>query len=438
MTLDPLKVKEDFPILRRQIRGKPLVFLDSGASSQKPRAVIDAISSFYETNYANVHRGVYLLSQEASELYENVRDKVCEYLGRPKTEEVIFTSGATDAVNLVATALERRDLGQFGDIGPGDDIVVTRMEHHANFVPWQQLALKKKANFKIVELTPEGRIDMEDFKKKLSGRPKIVAFTMMSNVLGTVNPVREMATLAKKAGALVFIDGAQGVVHLDFKISDLGPIDFLAFSAHKMCGPTGVGVLWARSEVLWAMQPYRYGGDMIAKVDDGTCTWNELPWKFEAGTPHIEGVIGFGAALDYLLALGRGNIAAHEKILTAYALKRLGAIEGLRIIGPATAESRGAVISFLVDGVHPHDLATFLDMEGIATRAGHHCAQPLMRAYGEAATIRASFYIYNTTDDVDRLAEAIIKAQDYFRVRRTAPASKNKTETSTKAVTHGH
>ena len=416
--LDPLVVRRDFPILQRKIRDKPLTYLDSAATAQKPRQVVDAMSYFLLNTNANVHRGVYLLSQEATDAYEGVREKVCRYLGRQKTEEIIFTSGTTDAVNLISTALERgSSLGEHGKIGPGDDIVVTRMEHHANFVPWQQLAKARGAGFKIVELTPEGRIDLEDFKKKLSGRPKLVAFTMMSNVLGTVNPVQEMALMAKNAGALVFVDAAQGAVHLDFAISDLGPVDFLAFSAHKLCGPSGVGVLWARAEVLWAMKPFKYGGDMISKVNDLDSTWNELPWKFEAGTPHIEGVVGLGAALDYLMALGRDAIARHEEDMTEYALARLIDIPGLRIIGPRSAESRGAVVSFLVDGVHPHDMATLLDMEGFALRAGHHCAQPLLKSYDVPATNRASFYIYNTREEADRLVTAIENARRYFLKR---------------------
>jgi len=416
--LDPKAIRKDFPILERKVRGKPLVYLDSAATTQKPRAVIDSISRFYTESNANVHRGVYLLSQEATDLYEGVRFKVCEFLGRKKTEEIIFTSGTTDSINLVTTALERGSLGSYSEIGPGDDIVVTRMEHHANFVPWQQLAKSKGANLKIVELTADGRIDMDHFEKQLSGRPKIVAFTMMSNALGTVNPVREMALKAKNAGALVLVDAAQGVVHLDFNISDLGPIDYLAFSAHKICGPTGVGVLWAREEVLWAMKPYRYGGDMIGKVGDLDCAWNELPWKFEAGTPHIEGVVGMGAALDYLMKIGRDAISIHEKEIVNYALKKLSAVEGLQIVGPKQPENRGGVVSMLVDGVHPHDLATLLDLDGIAMRAGHHCAQPLMNYLKVSATNRASFYIYNTLEEVDVLCDAIENAKKYFMRRK--------------------
>jgi cysteine desulfurase/selenocysteine lyase len=411
------------------------VYLDSAATAQKPISVVETMSRFLLETNANVHRGAYLLSQEATDLYEGVRQTVCDYLGRQKTEEIIFTSGTTDAVNLIATALERgSSLGEYGRIEPGDDIVVTRMEHHANFVPWQQLAKSKGARFQIVELTADGRLDLNDFEQKLKGRPKIVAFTMMSNVLGVVNPVREMALMAKKAGALVFLDAAQGAVHLDFHISDLGPVDFLAFSAHKLCGPSGTGVLWARAEVLWAMKPFKYGGDMISRVDDYESTWNELPWKFEAGTPHIEGVVGMGAALKYLMAIGRDRISSHEKAMAKYMIDALGKIEGLRIIGPRRAEERGAVVSFLMNGVHPHDLATYLDSYGFALRAGHHCAQPLMKSYQVPATNRASAYIYNTTAEIDLLAQALESALVYFTGRSAHGAARQAPKR--KAVTH--
>ena len=407
-TPDFRALRGDFPILSETMNGKPLAYLDSAATSQKPLRVLDAEREFYSRWNANVHRGAYLLSQEATDRYEGVREKVCRLLGTSDTREIIHTRGATESLNLVASCWGREH------VGPGDDVVVTRMEHHSNFVPWQQLAREKGARFRIVELTPDGRIDPESLKKALDGRPKVLAFTMMSNVLGTLNPVAEIASVAREKGALVVVDAAQSVPSRPVRIPDLGAVDFLAFSSHKMCGPTGVGVLWGRRPLLESMRPWTYGGDMIARVEDAETRWNELPWKFEAGTPNFAGVYAFGEAVDYLMEIGMENVRAHEEALTAHAITALEGIDGVRVIGPGAGPDRGPAVSFAVEGVHPHDLATFLDTRGIAVRAGHHCAQPLMATLGVPATVRASFYLYNTTEEADRLAAAVREAREYF------------------------
>lgn len=415
MSFDVQKIRADFPILSQKVHGHPLVYLDSGASSQKPSVVIETIRDYYQSSNANVHRGAYTLSQIATEKYEGVRPKVARFLGLKPSEsetpqEIIFTRGTTEALNLIAQCWGRKF------VEANDDIVVTRMEHHSNFVCWQQLAQEKKANFKIIELDSNYRLDLDSLKEALSGRPKVLALTYQSNVLGTVNPIAEIAHMAKEAGAIVVVDAAQAVPSRPIRIESLGPIDFLAFSAHKMCGPTGVGVLWGRKELLETMSLYHYGGDMILQVKDQVTTWNELPWRFEAGTPHIEGVIALGAAIDYLSSIGMDAIEEHERKLTEKALALLKEIPGLQIFGPPTAEDRGPAISFVLEGVHPHDLATFLDQSGIAVRAGHHCAQPLLAPLGISATTRASFYFYNTLEEVDLLVKALKDAKEYFSV----------------------
>lgn len=406
------EVRAQFPILSTKVRGRPLIYLDNAATLQKPRSVIEATQRFYGEQNANVHRGVHWLSQVASEAYESVRGKVSAFVKGSKENELIFTSGTTAAANLVASSISDW-------VQEGDSIVVTRMEHHSNFVPWQQLAKRRGANFKIVDLTSDLRIDLESLKTALSSKPKVLSFTLMSNVTGVITPARQIAEMAKAAGAWVFADAAQAAAHLPLNLADLGPIDFLAFSGHKLGGPTGTGVLWGRETILKKLPPYQFGGDMIRIVEDQDTQWNELPWKFEAGTPNIAGVIGLGVAIDYLMSVGMESIAAHERELAQAALARLQRIPGLKLFGPSTAENRGAVLSFTLEGVHPHDLATFLDVEGIAVRAGHHCAQPLMRSLGLPATTRASFAFYNTLGEIDVLAAQLEKAPAYFGQRRS-------------------
>lgn len=404
-----LKIREDFPILFQNMNDKPLVYLDNAATSQKPKEVLDEIARYYTEDNSNVHRGAYQLSQRATEDYESVRNKVCHFINTRDTQEIIFTKGTTEAINLISQSWGNENILE------GDDVIVTRMEHHANFVPWQALARRKKANFKIVELNSNYEIDFNSLKEALSNKPKVLAITLMSNVLGTINPIKEIATLAKEKGALVVVDAAQAVSQMKIDIASLGPIDFLAFSAHKMCGPTGVGVLWGKKALLDKMHPYQYGGDMILNVMDQETKWNQLPWKFEAGTPNIEGVIALGATIDYLEKIGMDSIKQYDMHLTALALEQLQSIEGLNIIGPKSSLNRGSSISFTLDDIHPHDLATFLDQEGIATRAGHHCAQPLVNHLGLTATTRASFYFYNTEQDVYSLKNALIEAKRYFQ-----------------------
>jgi cysteine desulfurase/selenocysteine lyase len=405
-------IRKDFPILSRVIEGKPLCYLDNAATSQKPKKVVDAISRFYLETNANVHRGVYHLSQEATDAFESVRGKVRRFLGAPSEREVIFTRGTTDAINLVANS--------FGEmsISEGDVIAVTRMEHHANFVPWQQLAKRKKARLEIIELTEDWRLDPKEVDRVLSLKPKILAVTLLSNVTGVTNPVASLAARFKMAGTTVLVDAAQGIAHSEIRIESLGPIDFLAFSAHKMCGPTGVGVLWGRESLLEKMPPYQLGGNMISHVGDLDSEWNELPHKFEAGTPDIAGVIGLGAAIDYIETHGRNRIEEYEQSITNHVIAKLVAIPGLRMLGPTDPHHRAPIFSVAIDGVHAHDLATYLDMEGISVRAGHHCAHPLMFKLGLPATCRASFSFYNTFDEADMLVKALSQAPAFFARRR--------------------
>ncbi len=406
---DLQRIRADFPILTREVRGKKLVYLDNAATTQKPLAVIEAWNGVYRNLNANVHRGVHFLSQESTDAYEKARRKVASFLGVKNEAEIIYTRGTTEAINLVATSWGR------DNVKAGDDVIVTRLEHHSNFVPWQALAQAQNANFKVVELTNDFTLDLDHLETVLkSGKPKVLAVSAMSNVLGTITPIAEIAKLAKKYGALVVVDGAQAIAHLPRGIADFGPIDFLAFSAHKMCGPTGIGILWGRKEILEKMTPYQYGGDMILQVSDEKTDWNELPWKFEAGTPNYGDAIAFGAALDYLQDLGLDKIAAHEKELLTYGKSLLTQIPGVKVLAPSNPKEHGAVLSFTVDKVHPHDLATFLDAEGIAIRAGHHCAQPLMKKLKVTATNRASVYFYNTKDEIGALATQVQHAQEYF------------------------
>jgi len=397
------KIRKDFPVLDRQVNGNPLIYLDNAATSQKPAAVIESLKSYYERCNANIHRGIHALSEEATEAYESVREEVARFIGASEARSVVFTRNTTEAINVVAQSWGRANLLA------GDEIVLTPMEHHSNLVPWQQLAQERQAKLVFLELTDDGLLDLNSARRLIGSRTKIVCVTQMSNVLGTITPVKELAQLAHAQGALILVDGAQGVPHLPTSVSELG-CDFLAFSFHKMLGPTGVGVLWGRPELLEAMPPFLYGGDMISAVWRDRAKWNELPWKFEAGTPNIADVIAAGQALTYLQELGMDQVRAHEVELTGYALRRLQEIGDATIYGPLDAHQRGGVVSFNFAGVHPHDIGQILNESGIAIRAGHHCCQPLMRDLNVAGTARASFYIYNTREEVDRLLEALKEA----------------------------
>lgn len=408
-TLDVSRIKADFPILDERINSHRLVYLDSAASSQKPRAVIDAISEYYRKSNANVHRGLHALSERATEGYERTRKHVASFVGGVSPDEVIFTRGATESINLVAYSWGEVNIKE------GDEILITEMEHHANLVPWVILAQKKKAILKRIPITVCGHIDLSGINELITSRTKLVAISHMSNVLGTITPVSEIAAIAHKKGAVVLSDGAQAAPHLPVNLKTLG-VDFYAFSSHKMLGPTGVGVLWSRKELLNAMPPFNFGGEMIREVSYDKITWNDLPHKFEAGTPNIADVVAFDAALTYLEDLGMENVRAHEMELTKYALERLGSIPRLEIQGPQEVELRGGAISFTDPDIHPHDISTFLDSKGIAIRAGHHCAQPLIRALGKVATARASLYVYNDRADIDALCDALLEMRKYFGV----------------------
>ncbi len=403
--LDVDRVRDQFPILARRVHGRPLAYLDNAATTQKPRAVLDAVRRFYEERNANVHRGAYALSAEATEAYEGARARVARFLGAADPREVVFTRGTTEAINLVAWSLG------FARLGAGDEILVTEMEHHSNIVPWQLVAARTGARLAVAPITDTGELDREAFRRRLSPRTRIVALAHVSNALGTINPVRELVAEARSAGAIVLVDGAQAVPHLPVNVRDLG-CDLYAFSGHKVYGPTGIGALWARRELLEEMPPWQGGGDMILEVRFEGSSWNEVPWKFEAGTPNVAGAVGLAAALDWVEETGLEAIAAHEADLLAYATGRLGEIEGLRILG--SSRRKAAVVSFVLEEVHPHDVATFLDADGIAVRAGHHCAQPVMDRYGVPATVRASFAAYNTRAEVDALVAALRKVREVF------------------------
>ncbi len=403
-------IRNDFPILSRQVHGKPLVYLDSTASSQKPRAVIDAMSTYYQTYHANVHRGVYALSEEATAAMEKARIKVARFINARKGKQIIFTRNTTESINLVAYSWGG------ANIHTGDLIVLTIMEHHSNLIPWQLLAERTGARLEFIPVTEDGLLRLDVYEQLLRQQPKLVAFTHMSNVLGTINPARQMIEQAHAAGATVLLDGAQSVPHFPVDVQELDA-DFLCFSGHKMLGPTGIGVLYGKRELLEAMPPFMGGGDMIAKVGLHKSTWNELPWKFEAGTPAIAEAIGQGVAVDYLSALGMDSVAHHEQAITNYALEQLQSVPGLTIYGPQSANKRGGVISFSLGDIHPHDLASILDQEmGVAIRAGHHCAQPLMEHFGLAATARASFYVYTIPEEIDVLVQGLHKALHIFNL----------------------
>jgi cysteine desulfurase/selenocysteine lyase len=403
-------IRKDFPILSRQVHGKPLVYLDSTASSQKPQAVIDAMSTYYQTYHANVHRGVYAISEEATVAMEKARIKVARFINARQGKQIIFTRNTTESINLVAYSWGG------ANIHAGDLIVLTIMEHHSNLIPWQLLAERTGARLEFIPVTDDGLLRLDVYEQLLQQQPKLVAFTHMSNVLGTINPAKQMIEQAHAAGATVLVDAAQSVPHLPVDVQKLDA-DFLCFSGHKMLGPTGIGVLYGKRELLEAMPPFMGGGDMIGKVGLRKSTWNVLPWKFEAGTPAIAEAIGQGVAVDYLSALGMENVLRHEQAITNYALQQLQSVPGLTIYGPQSADKRGGVISFTLGDIHPHDLASILDQEmGVAVRAGHHCAQPLMEHFGLAATARASFYVYTTPEEIDVLLQGLHKALHIFNL----------------------
>ncbi|GIX46935.1 MAG: cysteine desulfurase [Candidatus Tectimicrobiota bacterium] len=400
--LDVAAIRRDFPILERRIHGRPLVYLDSAASSQKPLAVIEAISNYYKTSHANIHRGVYVLSEEATLAYEQAHERVARFINAD-FEEVIFTKNTTEALNLVAYAWGLRELR------PGDEVVLSEMEHHSNLVPWQQIAKRTGAQVRYIRIDAQGKLDLDHAAQLIGPRTRMVSVTHVSNVLGTVNPVQELAKLAHAQGALICVDGAQSVPHMAVDVRALD-CDFYAFSGHKMLGPTGIGVLYGKRRLLEAMEPFLYGGDMISEVTLEGARWNDLPWKFEAGTAPIAPGIGLGVAVEYLQKLGMQAVHAHEQALVRYALEQMRLIKDLEIYGPE-AEARGGVVSFNLKGIHPHDMASILDQHGVAIRGGHHCAMPLMRILGVNGTCRASFYVYNTVEEIDVLIEAIGEAR---------------------------
>lgn len=400
-------IKSYFPILNQEVNGHRLVYLDSAATSQKPVQVIEAIKAYYEFDNSNVHRGVHTLGNRATDKYEGAREKVRKFINAQSTQEIIFTRGTTTALNTVATSYGRANVVE------GDEIVITHMEHHSNIIPWQQLAKEKNATLKYIELEADGTLSLEKVRATVTPKTKIVSVSMASNVLGTINPIKEIAQIAHANGAVMVADGAQAAPHMKIDVQDLD-VDFLGFSGHKMCGPTGIGVLYGKKEHLEKMEPIEFGGEMIDFVGLYESTWKELPWKFEGGTPIIAGAIGLGAAIDFLTDIGLDNILEHEHKLAGYAMDQLETIDGLKIFGPRDPMKRCGLVTFNLDDVHPHDVATVLDMNGIAVRAGHHCAQPLMKCLQQVATARASFYLYNTEEDIDRLVAGLRSAKEYF------------------------
>ena len=402
---DVQRVRRDFPILGTSVNGKPLVYLDNAATAQKPQAVIDAVSRYYANDNANIHRGVHYLSERATAAYEDVRRRAQVFLGAGEAREVVFVRGTTDAINLVAHSYVRPRLEA------GDEVVISAMEHHSNIVPWQLACGERGARLRVVPMTQAGELMLDAYEELLNDRTKMVALGHISNALGTVNPIKEMVRTAKERGIPVLVDGAQAAPHLTIDVSDLG-CDFYAVSGHKMFGPTGTGLLYGRAELLEAMSPYQGGGDMIETVSFERSTYARIPAKFEAGTPNIAGVVGLGAAIDYLLSIGRASIAKYESELLQYAVEAIGGVEGIRLVG--TPRERAGVVSFVMEGIHPHDVGTIVDQEGVAIRTGHHCAQPVMDFYGIAATARASFAFYNTREEVDSLVTALGKTHELF------------------------
>ncbi|MGN7323944.1 cysteine desulfurase [Bacillus altitudinis] len=397
-------VREQFSILHQQVNGHDLVYLDSAATSQKPRVVIDAMNEYYRSYNSNVHRGVHTLGTRATDAYEGAREKVRAFIGASSVQEIIFTRGTTTALNTVAISYARANLKE------GDEIVITHMEHHANIIPWQQAAKATGATLKYIPLQEDGTLSLEDVKQTITHQTKIVAVTHVSNVLGTINPIKDIAKIAHDHGAIIVVDGAQSTPHMQIDVQDLD-CDFFAFSGHKMCGPTGIGVLYGKKDLLNNMEPAEFGGEMIDFVDLYDSTWKELPWKFEAGTPIIAGAIGLGKAIDFLNDIGMEEVSRYEHQLATYALERFKELEGATVYGP---QHRAGLVTFNLDDVHPHDASTVLDTEGVAIRAGHHCAQPLMKWLGVSATARASFYLYNTEEEIDELMAALRKTKEYF------------------------
>ena len=404
-TFDYRRVRADFPILATEVRGKPLTYLDSAATSQKPQAVIDAVQRYYQFENSNIHRGVHYLSEQATDAYEATRAKAAEFIGVADQDEVIFTRGTTEGINLIAHGFTESVLQA------GDEILITHMEHHANIVPWQIAAQQTGAILKVAPVDDRGVLDMEAFEALLSEKTKLVSVVHVSNALGTINPVKNIIAMSHARGVPVLVDGAQSIPHMPVSVAELD-CDFFVLSGHKICGPTGIGLLWGKRKWLEKLPPYQSGGDMIEKVDFEGTTYKGIPGKFEAGTPHISGVIGLSAAIDYLNGIDRVAALQHELALLASATEQLSAIDGLRIIG--TAPEKASVISFLIDEIHPHDIGTFLDAGGVAIRAGHHCTQPLLKRFGVPATARASFAFYNDFDDVERLVSALTKMKQYF------------------------
>ncbi|CAM5539754.1 MULTISPECIES: cysteine desulfurase [Bacillus] len=397
-------VREQFPILHQQVNGHDLVYLDSAATSQKPRVVIDAMNEYYRSYNSNVHRGVHTLGTKATDAYEGAREKVRAFIRASSVQEIIFTRGTTTALNTVAISYARANLKE------GDEIVITHMEHHANIIPWQQAAKATGATLKYIPLQEDGTLSLEDVKQTITHQTKIVAVTHVSNVLGTINPIKEIAKIAHDHGAIIVVDGAQSTPHMQIDVQDLD-CDFFAFSGHKMCGPTGIGVLYGKKDLLNNMEPAEFGGEMIDFVDLYDSTWKELPWKFEAGTPIIAGAVGLGKAIDFLNDIGMEEVSRYEHQLATYALERFKELDGATVYGP---QHRAGLVTFNLDDVHPHDASTVLDTEGVAIRAGHHCAQPLMKWLGVSATARASFYLYNTEEEIDQLIAALRKTKEYF------------------------
>jgi cysteine desulfurase / selenocysteine lyase len=405
--MNPYEIRKLFPILDQEVNGQPLVYLDSAATSQKPAAVIETIEDYYRGYNSNVHRGVHTLGTKATDAYEGAREKVRKFINAASMEEVIFTRGTTTSLNTVAKSYGGANLSE------GDEIVISYMEHHSNIIPWQQIAKETGATLKYLPLQEDGTISLDDARSTITDAAKIVSIMHVSNVLGVINPVKEIAQIAHEHGAIMVVDGAQSTPHIKVDVQDLD-CDFFAFSSHKMVGPTGIGVLYGKKELLENMEPVEFGGEMIDFVGLYESTWKELPWKFEGGTPIIAGAIGLGAAIDFLDEIGLDNIEAHEHKLATYALERMSAIEGITIFGPKDPSKRAGVVTFNIADVHPHDVATVLDADGIAVRAGHHCAQPLMKWLNVSATARASFYLYNTEEDIDKLVAGLIKTKEYF------------------------
>jgi cysteine desulfurase/selenocysteine lyase len=408
VSLDVARIRNDFPILQRKVHGKPLVYLDNAATSQKPRQVIEALVYYYEHYNANIHRALHTLGEEATAAYEEAREKVARFINAPSSECIIFTRNTTEAINLVAYSWGKANIGE------GDEILLTEMEHHSDLIPWQRLAAEKGATVRYIGLTGQQTLALDGLENLFEANTRMVAMPHVSNSLGTINPVEKIAREARQRGVMFLVDGAQGAPHLPVDVQAID-CDFYAFSAHKMLGPTGVGVLYGRRELLEEMDPFLGGGEMIRKVTLEGATWNDIPWKFEAGTPNIAGVIAFGAAIDYLTDLGMENVRKHEIEITSYALDRLRQINDVVLYGPAEPADRGGVVSFNLGEIHPHDVGQVLDQYGVAVRAGHHCTQPLMRSLGISGTARASFYVYNTLEEVDVLVEALKATREFFR-----------------------